>query len=293
MRNRRYIGVMAALIFIIILTTAFTINGNGEDSFTFRGDLMVREGEVLDGNAVVIFGDAVIDGNVKGELAVIFGDVIVNGEVGGNVAAVFGSVKVGEKGVINGSVAAVMGEVKKELGAIIHGEIASVKGPFKSSGIRLIPAVSIFSVISLIIFYGISSLLLILMPDRMSFMVAGAQQNMGRRFGIGLVAYILFIPAIVALAISIIGLLVIPLFIPAFLLTAFIGVTALKVAIGKRISGDIEGKGADYIYLLIGAVLIFVLPYIPVLGWLAYLGISCIGLGLVLDTRFGKPKINL
>lgn len=292
MNRRRHVSIIVLLFLIVLMTTAFTARGNGEDSFIFGDDLTVQKDESIDGNAAVLFGDAVVDGTINGELAVIFGDVVVNGEVGGNVATIFGSVKVGENGVINGSVAAVMGEVKKEPGAVISGEVAGIKGPFKSSGIKFIPAISIFSIISLIVFFGISSLLLVLMPDRMNFMVESVQQSIGRRFGIGIVAYILFIPAIVALAISIIGLFLIPFFIPAFLLTAFIGMTAIKVALGKRISGKIEGKGAVYIYLLIGAVLIFVLPYIPVLGWLAYIIVSCIGLGVVLDTRFGKPKIN-
>ena len=292
MKKTRHICIIVTLVLIICMTTAFTAKGSGEDSFTFGDDLKVQEDETIDGNAAVLFGDAVIDGTIKGELAVIFGDVVVNGEVDGNVAAVFGSVKVGEKGVINGSVAAVMGEVKKEPGAVITGEVAGIKGPFKSSGIKFIPAISIFSIISLIVFFGISSLLLVLMPDRMNYMVESVQQRIGRRFGIGIAVYVLFIPAIIALAISIIGLFLIPFFIPAFLLTAFIGMTAVKVALGKRISGNIEGNGAVYIYLLIGAVLIFVLPYIPILGWLAYLVVSCIGLGVVLDTRFGKPKIN-
>lgn len=293
MKRTRYILLILVLIFIVLLTTAFTSNKSHSDSFTFAEDLNVQKDKEIDGNAAVIFGDAIIEGKINGDMAVIFGDIIVNGEIGGNVASVFGSVKVGGKGVINGSVAAVMGEVEKEPGAVIKGEEAGIKGPFKISGKRFISTISIFSIISLILLFGVSCLFLLLLPDRMSYMIESVQYKMGRRFGIGAIAYLLFIPAIIALAISIIGLLLIPFFIPLFLITVFIGMTAVKVAIGKRISGEIEGKGADYIYLLIGAVLVFVLPYIPVLGWLTYLCISCIGLGVVLDTRFGKPKIYL
>lgn len=293
MKKTKYILVIVALILIVFMPTAFISETDNGDSFTLGEDLTVQKDEVIDGSTAVLFGDAVIDGTINGELAVIFGDVTVNGKIDGNVASIFGSIRVGENGEIQGSAAAIMGEVKKDSTALIKGEVVSIKGPFNISGIKLMPSITIFSIASLTIFFGLSCLLLALMPERMNFMVENVQHKIGRRFGIGIVAYILFVPAIVALAISIIGLLLIPFFIPAFLLTAFIGMTAIKVAIGKRISGSIEGNGAVYIYLLIGAILIFVLPYIPVLGWLIYIAASCIGLGVVLDTRFGKPRTNL
>lgn len=289
--KKKYI-LIVMLIITILLTTAFTARDGNSGTFTMGEDLRVDEDETIVGSTAVLFGDAVIDGRVDGELAVIFGNAVINGVVDGNAASVFGNITVGENGVIKGSAAAVMGKVKRSPGSIIEGEIASVDGPFKAGRTKVVPLMGISSIIGLVVFYGLSALLLVLIPDRMSYMTESAPARIWRRFGIGIAAYLLFIPAIVALAITIIGLLLIPFFIAGFFLIAFIGMTALKLAVGRRITGSLEGRGAPYIYLLVGSILIFVLPFVPVLGWLAYLFAASVGLGVVLDTRIGRPKIK-
>ncbi len=295
MKKQLKLFLIISFIIAMLVSGVSAGSDEGSDSFTFANDLHIRKGNDLNGNVVVVFGDAIIDGKVAGDIAVIFGDALVNGEVGGNAVTVFGSVKVGKEGVINDSVAAVMGDIKKEPGGVIKGEEAGIGTPFKAFGRKsLKSAISIFSIIGLLVVFGFSSLLLLIIPRRMNIMADSIEFNMWRKFGIGAIAYLLFIPVIIALAISIIGLLLIPFFIPLFLITVFIGMTAIKIAIGKRLSGTIEGSGASYIYLIIGTVLVFILPYIPILGWLTYLLITCIGLGVVLDTRLGRESdINL
>jgi hypothetical protein len=304
--KKKYI-LVAILIMTVFLTAAFSVRDGNSGTFTMGEELRVKEGEEVNGDAAVIFGDAIIDGVVDGEfavifgdadvsgtidgnLAVIFGDATIDGRVEGNVAAIFGDIIAGNNAVIGGNAAAVAGQVKKSTGSIIQGEIASVHGPFRADRADLVPLMAISSIIGLVVFFGLSALLLVLIPDRMNFMVESAPTKIWRRFGIGIAAYLMFIPAIIALAITIIGMLLIPIFIAGFFLTAFIGMAALKLTIGRRITGKLEGRGAPYIYLLVGSILVFVLPFIPVLGWLAYIFAASVGLGLVLDTRLGKPK---
>lgn len=305
MKNK-YI-LVTLLILTVLLTSAFSLRDGSSGTFTMGQNLKVKEGEEINGDAAVLFGNATIDGVVDGQfavifgnadisgtidgnLAVIFGNATIDGRVDGDVAAIFGDVIAGNNAVIGGNVATVAGQVKRADGSVIKGEIASVHGLFRPSRAEWLPLMAISSIIGLIVFYGLSALLLVLMPDRMNYMSESAPVKIWRRFGIGIAAYLMFIPAIIALAITIIGMLLIPIFIAGFFLTAFIGLAALKLTIGRRITGKLEGRGAPYIYLLVGSILIFVLPFIPVLGWLAYIFTASVGLGLVLDTRFGKPK---
>ena len=290
MKKNYFLVIATILILTIFLTAAFTFNDGNSDTFTLGEDLNIYNDETVDGAVAVLFGDAVVDGTIDGELAVIFGDATINGRVNGNVAAIFGDVIAGENSVIGGSAAAVLGQVKKSPGSVIDGEIASIKGPFRARGINFIPMIGISSLVGLIVFFGLSSLLLVLIPDRIGFMAESASTKIWRRLGIGIAAYILFIPAIIALAITIVGLFVIPFFIAGFFLTVFVGMTSVKLTIGKRITGRLEGNSSQYIYLLVGSVLVFVLPFVPILGWLAYIFASCVGLGIVLDTRLGKPR---
>mgnify|MGYP000359409908 CR=1 FL=1 len=290
--KRKYI-LIAMLIVTILITAAFSANDGNSGTFAIGEDLRVKEDETIDDSINVLFGDVVIDGRVDGDVAVIFGDVVIKGSVDGNVVAVFGDISVGDQGIVKGSAAAVMGKVKRSPGSIIEGEIASVEGPFNVGRADILPLMAVSSIISLVIFYGLSAVLLVIMPDRMSYMSQSTSFKIWRRFGIGIAAYLLFIPAIVVLAITIIGLFLIPFFIAGFLITAFIGMTALKITLGRRITGSLEGRGAPYIYLLVGSILISVLPFVPVVGWLVYLFAASVGLGVVLDTRFGKPKARV
>lgn len=288
MKKKYFLAVML-LILMVFFTAAFSVRDDNS-SFTMGQDLKINKDENIKGAVAVMFGDAVVDGTIDGELAVIFGDARINGRISGNVASIFGDIIAGENAVIGGSAAAVMGEVDKSQGSVIAGEIASLKGPFDTRGMNFIPLLGIVSLIGLIVFYGLSALLLIIIPDRIDFMAESAPVKIWRRFGIGIAAYLLFLPAIIALAITIVGLFLIPFFIAAFFLTVFLGLAAIKLAIGRRITGNLEGRSAPYIYLLVGSILIFILPFIPVLGWLVYIFASCAGLGIVLDTRLGRPR---
>jgi len=284
---------MISLILIVLLTTAFSIDDSSSGRFIMSEDLTVNRDEIIRGSTAVLFGNAVVNGTIDGDLAVIFGNITINGTVDGNVAAIFGNITVGNSGVIEGSAAAVAGRVKRLPGSVVEGEIASINGPFNISSADFIPLVTISSIVGLMVFFGLSSLLLLLIPDRIMLMAENTPVKIWRRFGIGIACYLMFIPAIIALAITIIGLFLIPLFIAVFLLTAFIGMTSLKIAVGRRITGKLDGRGAPYIYLLVGSILVFFLPFIPVLGWLVYLFATSLAMGVVLDTRFGKPNAKI
>lgn len=282
-----------SLILIVLLTTAFSIDDGSSGRFIMSEDLTVNRDEIINGSTAVLFGNAIVNGTIDGDLAVIFGNITINGTVDGNVAAIFGNITVGNSGVIEGSAAAVAGRVKRLPGSVVEGEIASINGPFNISSADFIPLVTISSIVGLMVFFGLSSLLLLLIPDRIMLMAENTPVKIWRRFGIGIACYLMFIPAIIALAITIIGVFLIPLFIAVFLLTAFIGMTSLKIAVGRRITGKLDGRGAPYIYLLVGSILVFFLPFIPVLGWLVYLFAASLSMGVVLDTRFGKPNAKI
>lgn len=282
-----------SLILVVLLTTAFSIDDGSSGRFILSEDLTVNRDEIINGSTAVLFGNAVVNGTIDGDLAVIFGNITINGTVNGNVASIFGNITMGTNGVIKGSAAAVAGRVKRLPGSVVEGEIASINGPFNISSADFIPLVTISSIVGLMVFFGLSSLLLLLIPDRIMLMAESAPVKIWRRFGIGIACYLMFVPAIIALAITIIGVFLIPLFIALFLLTAFIGMTSLKIAVGRRITGKLDGRSAPYIYLLVGSILVFFLPFIPVLGWLVYLFAASLSMGVVLDTRFGKQNAKI
>lgn len=295
--------VFVVILLMLLLSTilGFAIDDNSKAAVF--NNITIGEDEVIDEDVAAVFGDVIVNGRVKGDVAAVFGDVIVNGvvdgdaaavfgsftangEIGGDVAAVFGCLKIKDSAKIMGDVAAIGGGLDKSPEAKLYGEISDVGVPF-AFGKFDAPRFTTMSIIGLLITYGLSALVLAIIPDRVFYMAGESRIKYGRRFGIGILGFLLFIPIIVALAISIIGILAIPFFILAFVLTVFIGGVSIKYELGKITAGHMEDKNSQYIYLLVGVVIIYAIKFVPVVGFLLGLFISVLGLGIVIDTKFG------
>ncbi len=95
--------------------------------------LTVRAGESFR-SAVVILNDATVDGTVTGDLVVIGGNVVLNGEVKGNLVAPLSSVELGPKAVVGGDAVAIGGGLHLADGAEIRGNRVTVPLPLDLLG---------------------------------------------------------------------------------------------------------------------------------------------------------------
>ncbi|HET7538119.1 MAG TPA: hypothetical protein VFJ90_16780, partial [Candidatus Didemnitutus sp.] len=87
----------------------------------------------IDGEAVSIFGATVINGSVSQEGVAVFGPMTVNGHVGSDVVVVFGDLKLGPKAVVDGDISVVFGDFTREPGAQVGGQTNHVSfGPFNA-----------------------------------------------------------------------------------------------------------------------------------------------------------------
>lgn len=287
MGNKRRM-LLVLLVLSVLMLGGFADNVDSSDKVAFFSNLAVPGDTLVEGSAVAIFGNVTIDGAVRGDSVAVFGNVTVNGTVDGDVVAVFGTIRITDKAVVRGDAVGVGGGVDKAPGAVVRGDIEDITSPFGIDKHNLLPVVTYASILGILVMFGISCLAVLLIPDRMKMMTDQSLQKLGRRFGIGLVAYLLFVPVIILLAITIIGLLVIPFFIAAFFIVAFIGLIAISIAVGQKIAGSMDGnKNAIYVHLLIGVVILYVLKLIPVFGWLVYIALMIIAMGVAVDTRLG------
>lgn len=294
---KRGAAVLAGMMLIVLMLGAFALDVDNKDKVSIFNDIEVPRGITLNGDAVAVFGSIAVNGDMTGDTVAIFGDVTVSGTVDGDAVAVFGKISVKNNGSINGDAIGIAGGVEKAPGASIRGEIADINAPFdikRHDG--FIPRVSYGDMIGLFVVYAFSCLALLIAPDRVSLMAEQSKQGLGRRFGIGFLIMMLFIPAAavlsVLLAITVVGIIFIPFIFIAFILVAFAGMVALEVAIGRRVTGQLEGRNSLYIHLLVGVVLVYVLKIIPIFGWLAYLALVTYAVGVAVDTRIGAPPVR-
>lgn len=290
-------AVLAVLMAAVLIFCGFAQDVDNKDKVAIFNSIDIPEGMIVNGDAVAIFGGVTVSGDISGDVVAVFGNVKVSGRVSGDAVAVFGKISVKDRGSISGDAVGIMGGVEKSPDGVIRGEVADLNVPFgfKKNG-RFLPGFSFGDMVGLSLIYAFSCLALLVMPGRIMLMSEESKQQMGRRFGIGLVISVLFIPVSlvlsVLLAITLIGIVFIPFIFIAFFLAAFIGMIALEIAIGYRITGALEGKYSIYIHLLVGVVLVYAVKMIPVAGFMAYLAMGVYSIGVAVDTRLGTSTVR-
>lgn len=297
MKMKRGAAVLTGLMLIVLMLSAFGPNVDNKDKVAIFNDMEVPGGVTVNGDAVAIFGDVIVNGDLTGDAVAIFGNVLVSGTVGRDAVAIFGEISVKNNGLISRDAVGILGGVDKSPDAAIRGEIVDINSPFKfKTNDSLIPRISFGDMIGLFLVYAFSCVALLIAPDRVRLMSEKSKLRLGRHFGIGFVIMLLFIPASVVLsillAITLVGIIFIPFIFVAFFLVVFAGMVALEVAIGNRITGHLEGRNSMYIHLMVGVVLMYVLKIIPVFGWLAYIILVTYALGVAADTRLGAPSVR-
>jgi hypothetical protein len=278
--------------------------GSSGDRVRVGAGIEVAEGEVVDGDVVSVGGSVRVDGTVEGD-----------------VVAVGGGVRLGPEAVVDGEVTSVGGTIDRDPGAVVHGTVNEVAfaphmgwhedwgpGPFFAGVTGLIGTIVWIAVLILLV--CLAYLLARRPIERMEYRVGTSAWKAAL---VGLVAQLLFVPALVltcvVLAISIIGipfLLLVPFAILALVIGSLLGYTAVAKHLGHVAESRFGWHHASpYISLLIGVGLIMLLSFfghalgvaggplklfgtvLTILGFIAQYVAWTIGLGVLLLTRFG------
>ena len=216
-----------------------TRRSNG-DRVRIFGDVNVREGEEVSGQAVAVIGS-----------------VRVDGEVGDQVVAVLGSVDLGPQAVVGGDIVSVGGRVHRAPGARVRGGVTEISLADSGWSPRALPWMGGIGLLSFFDGFGavprllgttFRFLLLLLFASLAMVVARGSVERSAERVTdnplkatlVGLVTQVLFVPVLVltciVLAISIVGiplLLLIPFVVLFFLLLALVGFTGAALSIGQ------------------------------------------------------------
>lgn len=291
MRGKKVIFI-AILAVVLIMLCAFKLDTNNGDKFTIFQSQQIAEGEIVTGDAICLFGNLNIKGEVNGDVVVVFGNIDIYGKAGGDVVAIFGNVDIHKGARVAGDTTGVFGNVTKNSEAIVQGEIADTKSESITKDFDMIPNMSFGLIMGMIIMYGFSCLAVVIVPDRIRLMVQSSKSTIGRHMGIGFLVMLVFILLIPILIITVVGIIPAFLLIIAFMIAALISSTAVYISLGQKIAAAVEGNNAVYIHLLIGLVIVNALGMIPLLGVLAALAVFFVGLGVAFDTRLGSPVLK-
>lgn len=249
-------------------------------------------------NVVKIGSDVTIkEGEKVHNVLVIGGQITVEGVVENKVTAIGGSVVLGKTAVVGGNVFSLGGVVAKGRGAVVHGKISNINLDDISEAIST--ALSdewegwswIFALISLSFFVGILliTMLIVFFFPKPVRIVSTAIREMPLKTTIwGILVLVMVVPLALLLAVSVVGMVLIPLEITIVLCGAILGFVAVSQLIGNRFFRLLKKQNQSVMVEAIwGLIIIWLIGWIPYFGSIFKACALVVGMGGVLISRFG------
>ena len=253
------------------------------------GDVLVK-GKVL-GDVDADIGRVSIQGPVEGDVHAEFGDVYVNSQVGGDVEVGHGDVELGPKAEISGDLAYGNGE--------FTGDSNDVRGDITANGMALDLDEShgpdVLGVVgwlfAALAFAACAVLAAVVAPGPLASAARRAEETPGRAFVYGLISLPAFFLLCVVLAVTIIGIPLLLLLVPAYLALLFCGALVAAFLLGTKLlmlTGRYRVGNA--LAAVVGAVILAATTFIPVLGDLLLYALSLLGTGAVILALFSRRR---
>ncbi|MBL7075264.1 hypothetical protein ISS37_08525 [candidate division KSB1 bacterium] len=271
------------IVFLLLLglSLAFLpIAGAGvKDIVKIGSDLVVKEGMRV--------GDAVAIG----------GDVTVNGVVDGDAVAVGGSVILGPRAVVDGDAVSVGGTIKKEEGAIVYGdevEVDIIGIPWAVTSVCKGIGLGLFWPFRIVVFIGFLALALLIVaiiPKPIGKISTAVEKNTLKVFLWGLLGMVLIVPLVILLAVSVVGIVLIPVEIILVGCAFLVGYIAVAQLIGNRMALALKKPDLNMLWgTLWGIIILGLVGWVPFLGWLVKVVASVLGLGGVIMALLSTRK---
>ncbi|WP_341738610.1 hypothetical protein [Microcoleus sp. CAWBG640] len=257
------------------------ININNTNLIRFGGSIIVAENQVVE-NALAFGGNVTVSSKGKVlDTAIAFGgDVIM---------------KQGAR--VEGDAYSFGGKILQEPGAIVGGERATFSDRHgmmygsdrgKSSFFVHYFFSAIFRACSAVVAAILGLIILHTSPQFLPSLATKLRQHPGLTALWGIGAIVSFVFVTVFLAITLIGIPLIPLISVTAVVTALVGSLGVALFVGQRVVG--KGDRSLQQQFLVGLAIVTVLTLIPFFGGLAVLLVNLFGLGAILLRQFGREK---
>ena len=253
-------------------------------------------------SVVKINNDVTIEENMKvRNVFVLRGQITISGTVEQNVVAIGGSIVLTRTAVVNGDVVALGGIIVMGKGADVHGTLTEINSSNISAAISDLLSDDwegwswLFAIFSVVVFFAILILALLivaLIPKPIQVIAETIKTNTFKVSLSGLLGLLLIVPIAVLLTISVIGIVLIPLEMILVVSAALLGFIAVSQLIGRRVLMLIKRTGGGVIRQTFwGLITLWLIGWIPYVGWIIKVLAVVLGLGGVIMTRFGTKEV--
>lgn len=280
MNWKQWILVFVSTILLLFAGHAIAqtdININNTNLIRLGGDVTVQEKQVVE-NAHAIGGSVTIQ---------------PNGRVTKTAIAIGGNVTLKQGARVDGDAYAIGGKVVQEAGATIGG----TKSNFEEDGRmgmhhdRFIPMYFFHAttrIVSAIVAALLGTLLVRTAPSFLPNLAATARQHSGQSALWGIGAIVALTALNLFLAISLIGIPLIPLFVLIAGFAAFVGSLGISLLLGQQVTQNAPRPQLQQ--FLLGLLIITVLALIPGIGGLVVFVVNVFGLGALLAWKIGRVQ---
>ena len=266
-----------------------------EDRAGFGETITIPADEVRVGDVASFGGPIIIDGTVRGNVASFAGSVTVHGTVDGSIATFGGGVTLTSGSRVTGEIATFGGALNKDPGATHEGQAAG----FGEGLSRWAPSADepvggggwlVATVLSLLV----ALLIAAVFPGSTRTIADGIVEQPGSAAAHGALTLLLIAPVCILLALTCVGLLLIPVVIIGVIVAGLMGNIGIDLILGRAISARLGWSVTSLLGLVaIGVValqLVELTQFVPALGivgFLVMLAILLFGIGGALMTGFG------
>jgi hypothetical protein len=276
---------------------------------SYGGDVIIERGALVSDSAVSMGGDVIVEGLVAGDAVAMGGEVILkgDGEVTGD------KVTMGRAGVraltgSNGPRHLKMPKMRKvhvnidsdddddhdddkddddaKVSAVTASNDKADGDDSSSGGFTWATFLARFAAL-----FGLGFLMTVFAPQRLKALESVVRQEPVKNGLAGLLGLVAFVPLVVLLAVTLVGIpvaLVLCLVAP---LAALLGVVVMANTVGTALpTGRL--KRTQAVVLAVGLLAVLVAAQLPVVGPISFGVLMLIGLGAVIRTRAGSPRLT-
>jgi hypothetical protein len=256
-------------------------------------------GSTAEEKSIIKIGSDVVieEGQKVRHVITIGGQITVSGAVESHVVAVGGSVVLTKTAFVGGNVVTLGGVIVMARDSQVNGNLMEMN----SSNLydTLTTALSsewegwswIFAVISLAIFLVlmvVALLIVALLPKPVRVVADAIGENTFKVVLCGLLGLVLIAPLALLLTISVVGIALIPLEVIVVVCSILLGFIAVGQLIGRKVYQLLKRPNPGMIRETFwGLIILWLIGWLPYIGWMAKAIAIVIGLGAALVTRFG------
>lgn len=274
------------------------------DATVVRGNLRLQTGsQVRDANAVL--GKITLDaGSRARDVSAVMGSAsLAAGASAREVIAVLGNVEIGPGANVDQDVVSVGGRVHVDPSAHVGGSTHSVSFPslpqlpgkvsFHLFPDIPTPIVAVFQIlIRFAVLFVLGLMVLAIMPRRMEAVSGAIVAGPARSLLAGLLGSVGMLVLAILLAVTVIGLLLIPVQVLLIAGGGILGITALTHYLGRLLPLP-PGRRTMVLELAAGTLIFSIVAEIPVVGAMVWVATWFLAFGAVVRTRFGQPPAVL